>query len=321
MTRRAFTLIELLVVIAIIAILAAILFPVFASAKAAAKAAANLSNLKQIATGHLLYLNDYDDSFALMTRFESEASQSAMFGETAPMETRYRGEIRWTETIEPYTKNREILVSPQESVTGGTNLERRWTQVQFYGVVGRGAGYQFQFHGIDNPFAIGSPLIEPAYIDGPFGIAGSADAAYTMLQNAQVPSLTQTSIERVSEVVMIADAGAYDMGFGRTSHFIDDAHGPCVTTSRYGIGPSAHAQWSENFYIGPWARRGASGAYQGGRKCEFEESQQGKTAYAAIDGSAKLVDLRGQMYARGKGKVQWLTGVDVLRRLFVGPLD
>ncbi|RYG24064.1 prepilin-type N-terminal cleavage/methylation domain-containing protein [bacterium] len=58
--RRAFTLIELLVVIAIIAILAAILFPVFAQAKAAAKKTQALSNLKQIATANVLYMNDAD---------------------------------------------------------------------------------------------------------------------------------------------------------------------------------------------------------------------------------------------------------------------
>src|ERR1700684_2569573 len=62
MTRRAFTLIELLVVIAIIAILAAILFPVFAQAKLAAKKASDLSNLKQLGVGCLLYTNDNDDT-------------------------------------------------------------------------------------------------------------------------------------------------------------------------------------------------------------------------------------------------------------------
>lgn len=61
MSKRAFTLIELLVVIAIIAILAAILFPVFAQAKVAAKKTASMSNMKQIGTGSMLYLNDYDD--------------------------------------------------------------------------------------------------------------------------------------------------------------------------------------------------------------------------------------------------------------------
>ena len=58
--RKAFTLIELLVVIAIIAILAAILFPVFAQAKDAAKKTACISNLKNIALGWTMYVDDYD---------------------------------------------------------------------------------------------------------------------------------------------------------------------------------------------------------------------------------------------------------------------
>ena len=61
--RRAFTLIELLVVIAIIAILAAILFPVFAEAKRAAKQASDLSNVKEMCTGNLIYLGDHDDAY------------------------------------------------------------------------------------------------------------------------------------------------------------------------------------------------------------------------------------------------------------------
>src|SRR5260370_33075274 len=59
--RHAFTLTELLVVIAIIAVLAAILFPVFAQARAAARKAVCMSNEKQIATGILMYFQDYDD--------------------------------------------------------------------------------------------------------------------------------------------------------------------------------------------------------------------------------------------------------------------
>jgi len=59
---KAFTLIELLVVIAIIAILAAILFPVFAQAKAAAKKTVDLSNLKQLTLGMLIYTNDNEDT-------------------------------------------------------------------------------------------------------------------------------------------------------------------------------------------------------------------------------------------------------------------
>jgi prepilin-type N-terminal cleavage/methylation domain-containing protein/prepilin-type processing-associated H-X9-DG protein len=57
-----FTLIELLVVIAIIAILAAILFPVFAQARAKARQASDLSNLKQITLGWMMYGQDYDET-------------------------------------------------------------------------------------------------------------------------------------------------------------------------------------------------------------------------------------------------------------------
>jgi len=63
---KGFTLIELLVVIAIIAILAAILFPVFAQAKQSAKRTATLSNLKQMALGHIMYAADFDDTCVLV---------------------------------------------------------------------------------------------------------------------------------------------------------------------------------------------------------------------------------------------------------------
>ena len=63
--NRAFTLIELLVVIAIIAILAAILFPVFAQAREKARAITCLSNQKQIGTGVMMYVQDYDEMYPM----------------------------------------------------------------------------------------------------------------------------------------------------------------------------------------------------------------------------------------------------------------
>jgi prepilin-type N-terminal cleavage/methylation domain-containing protein/prepilin-type processing-associated H-X9-DG protein len=63
--RNGFTLIELLVVIAIIAILAAILFPVFAQAREKARQTACLSNMKQIGTGLMMYIQDSDEVYPI----------------------------------------------------------------------------------------------------------------------------------------------------------------------------------------------------------------------------------------------------------------
>ncbi|MDX2065277.1 MAG: prepilin-type N-terminal cleavage/methylation domain-containing protein [Fimbriimonadaceae bacterium] len=92
-TKRAFTLIELLVVIAIIAILAAILFPVFAQAKTAAKRTQDLSNVKNITMGMLLYVGDHDDVLPA-TRVVEQSSH--WWGPN--MRT-------WKDVVLPYIKN------------------------------------------------------------------------------------------------------------------------------------------------------------------------------------------------------------------------
>ncbi len=94
MKRSGFTLIELLVVIAIIAILAAILFPVFAQAKQAAKKTADLSNLKNIALGFMLYNGDNDDLAPFIRDVRVFATDF-----TGP------SEITWKDLTYPYIKN------------------------------------------------------------------------------------------------------------------------------------------------------------------------------------------------------------------------
>lgn len=103
---QAFTLIELLVVIAIIAILAAILFPVFAQAKAAAKKVSCLSNMKQLGTGIMLYVNDSDDVYPISV------------DQTVTMSSEPYSYLLWSHRVYPYVKNGDIWKCP--SNTKGT---------------------------------------------------------------------------------------------------------------------------------------------------------------------------------------------------------
>ena len=107
--KKAFTLIELLVVIAIIAILAAILFPVFAQAKLAAKKAADLSNVKQMSLGIIMYSGDQDDMYP--SAYFHRAFNPALGGVVG-------GYIHWSGMIMPYVKNNQLFVSPVDSIGG-----------------------------------------------------------------------------------------------------------------------------------------------------------------------------------------------------------
>lgn len=118
MKNRAFTLIELLVVIAIIAILAAILFPVFAQAKDAAKKTASLSNIKQIDLASIMYSDDTDDLAPLAIDTTSVDPGTGLTGGV------------WTQRIEPYKKNWDMMFSP----AGGARLPASWDL---------GAGYRW----------------------------------------------------------------------------------------------------------------------------------------------------------------------------------
>jgi len=112
-SRRGFTLIELLVVIAIIAILAAILFPVFAQARERARAAACLSNVKQIGTGLMMYVQDHDESYP------------APFNQIAPINNPSRriDRIPMDQQVQPYIKNDQVWACPSDPVAINANTE------------------------------------------------------------------------------------------------------------------------------------------------------------------------------------------------------
>lgn len=112
--RQGFTLIELLVVIAIIAILAAILFPVFAQAKLAAKKSSDLSSVKQVNLGALMYAGDADDvavtqnpdANGFPTPWYAGSGQPLGYMTPPPAIVQC-----WAREIQPYLKSLEIQVS------------------------------------------------------------------------------------------------------------------------------------------------------------------------------------------------------------------
>lgn len=116
--RRGFTLIELLVVIAIIAILAAILFPVFAQAREKARQASCMSNMKQFATGVMMYNQDYDELFPITVPHNGVVNaalstvwtvpEAALAAPPASPQTR----SYWAIAIQPYLKNYNIYACP-----------------------------------------------------------------------------------------------------------------------------------------------------------------------------------------------------------------
>lgn len=90
--ERGFTLIELLVVIAIIAILAAILFPLFVSVRLKAQGATCLSNMRQLAMAHRLYM---DDSQEWLVPFANRDTYAV-----------------WPDMLRRYTKTKRIANCP-----------------------------------------------------------------------------------------------------------------------------------------------------------------------------------------------------------------
>jgi prepilin-type N-terminal cleavage/methylation domain-containing protein/prepilin-type processing-associated H-X9-DG protein len=103
--RMAFTLIELLVVVAVLAILAAVLLPVFAQTRDAARRIRCLSNLRQLATAHHIYVQDYDDTLPTWQR-------------RGP-----RGFEVWTQFLNPYFRDAGVL---SEGLPGKPSRGTEW---------------------------------------------------------------------------------------------------------------------------------------------------------------------------------------------------
>jgi prepilin-type N-terminal cleavage/methylation domain-containing protein/prepilin-type processing-associated H-X9-DG protein len=119
---RAFTLIELLVVIAIIAILAAILFPVFASARESARKASCQSNLKQLGSAVMMYVQDYDERYPQVgagnvngNGITTQNPWPNCYGWPCIQPS---GETTWGARIQPYIKNYGVFQCPSSNNAG-----------------------------------------------------------------------------------------------------------------------------------------------------------------------------------------------------------
>ena len=139
--KKAFTLIELLVVIAIIAILAAILFPVFAQAKEAAKKTSCLSNAKQITLSAIMYSGDVDDVLVMGWN-----KGDVVLRDNGAV---YRSWNPWTKCIQPYMKNLQILLCPDNDGNGFINSANVTARSEIYSPYGYNYGYLSNFAGLE----------------------------------------------------------------------------------------------------------------------------------------------------------------------------
>jgi len=120
--KKGFTLIELLVVIAIIAILAAILFPVFAKARESARKTSCQSNLRQIITATLMYVQDWDGRFPPFTAGSDTEGTYNWYGYR-----RNDGTVDLTRgIIYPYIRNKEMRICPSWTATSPNPATGGW---------------------------------------------------------------------------------------------------------------------------------------------------------------------------------------------------
>ena len=178
MNRRGFTLIELLVVIAIIAILAAILFPVFARARAKARQASCLSNLKQLMLGCVMYAQDNDEMLNEIYRLGGPYVY-----------------VPWTAQIEPYVKNMQLYVCPDNKFNHCTTSG--WAYVLWH-------DYWPNSYGFNNWNGGGSAHAGPWVGYGDSGGKSLGD------------------IKRPSEIIHIGDGRSCYQFYWTTSNYVDD---------------------------------------------------------------------------------------------------
>jgi type II secretory pathway pseudopilin PulG len=112
--RSGFSITELLVIVAIIGILAACLTPAFMLARDAARQTTCLSNLRQLALAHRLYVEDHDDTLPYWFAFDSiNGCASGPYGC-----------VTWVDFLQPYYRDNRLL--DQGFTSGAERRETIW---------------------------------------------------------------------------------------------------------------------------------------------------------------------------------------------------
>jgi prepilin-type N-terminal cleavage/methylation domain-containing protein len=277
---KAFTLIELLVVIAIIAILAAILFPVFAQAKIAAKQTQVISNAKQMALAQIMYAADADDLFSPAMGFHG--------GWNMPT---------WVTLIMPYMKNVGIVMDPFSPAQINSNpfvINSQWTMPT------RREASAWCPEDINDMSGCAFGLFNPMTLDdftngeiwGRDGVGGVwKDTSKWMHWGSYgyktaFPSLSQTSIARVSDQILICQGNTGDSMWHQNWN-PDEA-------ARYWGAGVFNLYGNKNMTTGPAARLRGTGEFGSGvyptsywQPDETTGWPDGMNVYAAADGHVK----------------------------------
>jgi prepilin-type N-terminal cleavage/methylation domain-containing protein/prepilin-type processing-associated H-X9-DG protein len=213
---RGFTLIELLVVIAIIAILAAILFPVFARARAKARQSACLSNMKQISLALIMYASDHDQLLPYWCVWQNGTDHDNL-------------DVTWDVSINPYMKNSQLLICPDNTFNGGGNTHQSGKKRGY--AMPRYVAAQMQ-DAPPNPVDTLLLAEKGAYLSGSY-----EDAAVEHPKQAGFSELSPSQV-------------ACRHNEGNTFGFVDGhskwhkfSSGPWVANSWVGADPGASANW------------------------------------------------------------------------------
>jgi prepilin-type processing-associated H-X9-DG protein len=117
--------------------MAAILFPVFAQAREKARQATCASNLKQMITGALMYIQDYDETWPITAPANRNSVLWTVPPDLTPTSVLEQRQSFWANAIQPYVKNWGVYTCPSSAseqrtdVTGVSLSETRGISVSY----------------------------------------------------------------------------------------------------------------------------------------------------------------------------------------------